>query len=57
MVLVVHLGLIAWAISDLLQRDNVKYLSKVGWALVIALIIFGSVIYLLLGRESSSCSR
>jgi type VI protein secretion system component VasK len=50
MVFVVNLALIAWAITDLLQRENVKYLSKPWWILIIAVVIFGSVIYLILGR-------
>ena len=50
MVFVVNLALIALAITDLLQRENVKYLSKPWWILIIAVVIFGSVIYLLLGR-------
>lgn len=51
MVFVVNLALIALAITDLLQRENVKYLAKPWWILIIAVVIFGSVIYLLLGRE------
>ncbi|MBM4236345.1 MAG: hypothetical protein FJ152_07735 [Firmicutes bacterium] len=50
MIFVVNLALIAWAITDLLQRENVKYLSKTWWIMIIAAVIFGSVIYLLLGR-------
>jgi type VI protein secretion system component VasK len=50
MIFVVNLALIAWAVTDLLQRENVKYLSKPWWILIIAVVIFGSVIYLLLGR-------
>lgn len=50
LVFVVNLALIAWAITDLLQRENVKYLSKPWWILIIAVVIFGSLIYLFLGR-------
>jgi type VI protein secretion system component VasK len=50
LIFVVNLALIAWAVTDLLQRENVKYLSKPWWILIIAAVIFGSVIYLLLGR-------
>ena len=50
LIFVVNLALISWAITDLLQRENVKYLSKPWWILIIAAVIFGSVIYLLLGR-------
>jgi type VI protein secretion system component VasK len=51
MIFVVNLALIAWAITDLMQREKVRYLPKSGWIIVIAVIIFGSLIYLLLGRE------
>ncbi len=47
---VINLGLIAWAITDLMPRENVKYLPKTGWIAVIAIVFFGSVIYLLAGR-------
>jgi len=47
---VINLGLIAWAITDLLPRENVKYLPKTVWIAIIAFIFFGSVIYLLAGR-------
>jgi len=50
LIFVVNLALIAWAITDLLHRDHVKYLSKPWWMSLIALVIFGSVIYLLVGR-------
>ncbi len=53
LVFIVNLALIAWAVTDLLQRDNVKYLPKAGWLAIIAVIVFGSLIYLLLGRGDS----
>ncbi|MDW7739139.1 MAG: PLDc N-terminal domain-containing protein [Bacillota bacterium] len=49
-IFVINLVLIAVAITDLMQRKKVKYISKAGWIVIIAVIIFGSVIYLLLGR-------
>lgn len=51
LIFVVNLAFIAWAIMDLLQRENVRYLPKTGWIVIIAVILFGSVIYLLIGRE------
>ncbi len=54
MVFVVNLGFIAWAITDIMHRDNVKYLPKIGWILIIAFILFGSLLYLLLGRGKES---
>jgi len=50
-VLVLNLIFIAFAIIDIMQRKNVKYLPKIGWILVMAFILFGSVVYLLIGRE------
>lgn len=50
LVFALNLGLLSWALVDLLKRENVKYLSKAGWIAIIAVIIFGSVIYLLVGR-------
>lgn len=50
LVFALNLGLLSWALVDLLKRENVKYLSKAGWIIIIAVIIFGSVIYLLAGR-------
>jgi len=49
-VLVLNLIFIAFAIIDIMQRKNVKYLPKIGWILVMAFILFGSVVYLLIGR-------
>lgn len=50
LVFALNLGLLSWALVDLMKRENVKYLSKAGWIIIIAVIIFGSVIYLLVGR-------
>ncbi len=51
---ILNLGLIAWSVSDLLQREKVKYLPKVAWLFIIALIFFGGALYLLVGRDKSS---
>jgi hypothetical protein len=46
-----NLGLISWAVTDLMNRKNIKYLPKAGWLVIIALVfILGSVMYLLIGR-------
>lgn len=50
LIFALNLGLLSWALVDLLKRENVKYLSKAGWIIIMAVIIFGSVIYLLAGR-------
>ncbi len=47
---VLNLTLIAVAITDLLPRENVKYLPKTAWIAVITLIFFSSVVYLVIGR-------
>jgi len=49
-ILILNLIFIAWAVMDIMQRRNVKYLPKAGWIAVMAFILFGSVIYLLAGR-------
>jgi hypothetical protein len=48
---VLNLGLISWAITDLMPREKVKYLPKFGWIALIALLPYASIIYLLLGRK------
>jgi len=50
---ILNLGLIAWAVADLLQRERVKYLPKVVWLGIVALIFFGGALYLLVGRDKS----
>jgi hypothetical protein len=51
LVFVLNLGLISWAVTDLMNRNNIKYLPKFGWLIMIAFVfIFGSIIYLLAGR-------
>ncbi len=51
---ILNLGLIAWAVTDLMQRERVKYLPKVAWLFVVALIFFGGALYLLVGRDKTS---
>ncbi len=46
-----NLGLLSWAITDLMPREKVKYLPKFGWIALIALLPYASVLYLLFGRE------
>ncbi len=50
LIFALNLGLLSWALVDLLKREKVKYISKAGWIVIMAVIIFGSVIYLLVGR-------
>ena len=50
LIFIVNLGLLSWAITDMLPRKNVKYLPKAGWIAMIAVIPYSSVLYLLAGR-------
>lgn len=51
LVFIINLGLISWAVTDLMHRKNIKYLPKAGWLIMIAFVfIFGSIIYLFAGR-------
>lgn len=51
LVFVLNLGLISLAVTDLMNRKNIKYLPKVGWLIIIAFVfILGSIMYLLAGR-------
>lgn len=51
---IINLVLIAVSITDLLPRENVRYLSKTGWIIVIGAVFYGSLIYLLVGRERTN---
>lgn len=49
-VLVLAVGLILWALIDLVRRP-VRYLPKWAWALIVLLVIpLGPVVYLVVGR-------
>ncbi|HOB29744.1 MAG: PLD nuclease N-terminal domain-containing protein [Dethiobacteria bacterium] len=49
-----ELGLKIWALADLFRRNKVRWLPKFGWALIIILVnLFGSLAYLLFGREEA----
>ncbi|MFA5056179.1 MAG: PLD nuclease N-terminal domain-containing protein [Dehalococcoidia bacterium] len=48
----IQLGLMIFALVDLVKRDKVKGGNKVVWALVVILInIIGPIVYLIFGRE------
>ncbi|MGW8225598.1 MAG: PLD nuclease N-terminal domain-containing protein [Anaerolineales bacterium] len=50
--LVIELTLLIIALVDLIRREQVKYLPKWAWAVIIVLLNFiGPIAYLLLGRE------
>lgn len=48
---IINLILISWAVTDLMQRKNIRYLPKLGWIVMIAFVfILGSLLYLVFGR-------
>jgi hypothetical protein len=52
--LIIELSLLVIALVDLIRRDEVRYLPKWAWAVIIIVInFFGPIIYLILGREES----
>ncbi len=49
---VIELGLMAFALVDLIRRDVVKGGRKLPWGIVIVIFgIIGPIVYLLIGRE------
>lgn len=52
--LIIELVLLVIALVDLIRRQDVRYLPKWGWALIILFIsMIGPIAYLILGREES----
>jgi hypothetical protein len=52
--LIIELTLLVIALVDLIRRDNVRYLPKWAWGVIIIVLnYFGPIIYLILGREES----
>jgi hypothetical protein len=52
--LIIELTLLVIALVDLIRRDNVRYLPKWAWGVIIIVLnLFGPIIYLILGREES----
>ena len=50
--LLIQVGLIVWALVDLVKRERVKGGSKIVWVLVILIFEFiGPILYLAWGRE------
>ncbi len=51
-IVLLELGLLVWALLDVIRRERVKGGNKVVWILVIVLInIIGPIIYFIFGRE------
>ena len=50
---IVPIGLVIWAIIDLLKRTTMNDTNRIIWALVILFVpFFGAVLYLVVGRRS-----
>jgi|GEM_PF-281575 len=50
-VIVLQFALAIWALVDLVRRDNVRYLPKVAWAVIVLFVnIVGPIVYLAFGR-------
>jgi hypothetical protein len=51
-VFLVEIGLLVWALVDVIKRERVRGGNKVVWILVIVLVnIIGPIIYFIFGRE------
>jgi len=51
---IIELALVVIALVDLIRPQEVKYLPKWGWALIILLLnLIGPIIYLIIGREEA----
>ncbi len=54
-VVLLELGLLVWALLDIIRRKRVKGGNKVVWILVVVLInVIGPIVYFLFGREEDS---
>lgn len=52
--LIIELVLLVIALVDLIRRQEVRYLPKWGWALIILFIsMIGPIAYLILGRQDT----
>ena len=53
-----ELGLLVWALLDVIRRERVKGGNKVVWILVIVLInLIGPIVYFIFGREEDSAEK
>jgi hypothetical protein len=51
-VILLELILLIVAVVDLIRRENVRYLPKWAWALIVVFIqIIGPIVYFIIGRE------
>jgi len=53
--IILELGLLIWALLDIIKRERVRGGNKVVWILVIVLInIIGPIVYFIFGREEGN---
>lgn len=53
--IVIELGLLIFALVDLVKREHVRGGNKIVWVLVIVFInFFGPIIYLIFGRQEKT---
>jgi hypothetical protein len=57
-VVVLVIGLIGWAVIDIVRAPRVRHLPKAIWVLVVVLCVpVGAVLYLVLGRDRRQVLR
>ena len=53
--MILPVGLLVWAITDLLKRTTMNNTNRLIWALVILFVpFFGALVYLIAGRNGRS---
>jgi hypothetical protein len=51
---IIELILLSLALIDLIRREQVRYIPKWAWAIVIILLnLIGPILYLIIGREEA----
>lgn len=50
---VLNLGLLVWALVDLSRTPQPRHLPRWAWVLLVVFVSFGSIVYLVIGREPS----
>lgn len=49
--LLLSLGLTVWALVDLSRNPFPRHLPRWAWAVIVVAVTFGSIVYLVIGRE------
>jgi hypothetical protein len=51
-IVIIQIGLMVWALVDVVKRERVRGGSKLVWILIIVLVnLFGPIVYFIWGRE------